>query len=181
MARALYCIFGLGEMTMMGWWKISIVSSKQYKKLPAQSLRKSAILWLQEVFDNQKSNLNCMFGCGSQLQAIFIKLCGVLIFCLFFWSFKLNYWTGIPQENKNGKSGEKLTRKTVSRFYLRRNFFGKNTAVSYWKHWSGREDLNLRPPGPELGWKEPISLVLKHLGGASSFSFLPIYASFGAM
>jgi len=28
-------------------------------------------------------------------------------------------------------TGGRLVRKTVSRFYLRRNFFGKNTAVSY--------------------------------------------------
>jgi len=49
------------------------------------------------------------------------------------------------------------------------------------QEWSGREDLNLRPPGPELGGTEPISFVLNHLSGASSFSFLLIYASFCVM
>jgi hypothetical protein len=36
------------------------------------------------------------------------------------------------------------------------------------KQWSGREDLNLRPPGPELGGAEPILLLFNHLGGAST-------------
>ena len=49
------------------------------------------------------------------------------------------------------------------------------------RNWSGREDLNLRPPGPELGCEEPISLALKHLGGASTVSFLLNHASFGVM
>jgi site-specific DNA recombinase len=47
--------------------------------------------------------------------------------------------------------------------------------------WSGREDLNLRPPGPELGCPEPISLLLNHLSGASTASFLLNYGSFGRM
>src|SRR5437867_1724377 len=32
--------------------------------------------------------------------------------------------------------------------------------------WSGREDLNLRPPGPELGCSELILFLLNHIGGA---------------
>jgi hypothetical protein len=48
-------------------------------------------------------------------------------------------------------------------------------------NWSGREDLNLRPPGPELGCLEPISLLLNHLSGASTVSFLLNHASFGVM
>jgi len=33
-------------------------------------------------------------------------------------------------------------------------------------YWSGREDLNLHPPGPEPGSPEPIYLLLNHLSGA---------------
>jgi hypothetical protein len=40
--------------------------------------------------------------------------------------------------------------------------------ASYGKDWSGREDLNLRPPGPEFRVPEPISLLLNHLSGAST-------------
>ena len=36
------------------------------------------------------------------------------------------------------------------------------------EQWSGREDLNLRPPGPEFRVPEPISLLLNHLSGAST-------------
>ena len=36
----------------------------------------------------------------------------------------------------------------------------------------GERILNLRPPGPELGGAEPISLVLNHLSGASTVSLL---------
>jgi integrase len=49
------------------------------------------------------------------------------------------------------------------------------------KDWSGREDLNLRPPGPELGCPEPISLLFNYLSGASTVSFLLNHASFGLM
>jgi hypothetical protein len=45
------------------------------------------------------------------------------------------------------------------------------------KDWSGREDLNLRPPGPELGGTEPILLLFNHLSGASTVSVLLDHAS----
>src|SRR4029077_8368783 len=38
------------------------------------------------------------------------------------------------------------------------------------KDWSGREDLNLRPPGPEFGGAELILLVFNHLSGVSTVS-----------
>src|SRR5579863_1526293 len=47
--------------------------------------------------------------------------------------------------------------------------------------WSGREDLNLRPPGPESGGRKTISLLLNHLSGASTVLFLLNHVSFGAM
>jgi hypothetical protein len=47
--------------------------------------------------------------------------------------------------------------------------------------WSGREDLNLRPPGPELGGMELILLLFNHLSGASTVSFLLDHASLGVM
>jgi hypothetical protein len=47
--------------------------------------------------------------------------------------------------------------------------------------WSGREDLNLRPPGPELGGAERILLRFNHLSGASTVSVLLIHASLGQM
>jgi site-specific DNA recombinase len=49
------------------------------------------------------------------------------------------------------------------------------------QEWSGREDLNLRPPGPELGGTEPILLLLNHLSGASTVSFVLKRASLGVM
>ena len=49
------------------------------------------------------------------------------------------------------------------------------------QEWSGREDLNLRPPGPELGGAELILLIFNHLSGASTVSFLLNHASFGVM
>src|SRR5882762_11255766 len=49
------------------------------------------------------------------------------------------------------------------------------------KEWSGREDLNLRPPGPELGGAELILLVFSHLSGASTVSVLLNHASLGVM
>jgi hypothetical protein len=49
------------------------------------------------------------------------------------------------------------------------------------KNWSGREDLNLRPPGPELGGAELILLVFNHLSGASTVSVLLNHASLGVM
>jgi hypothetical protein len=48
-------------------------------------------------------------------------------------------------------------------------------------NWSGREDLNLRPPGPELGGKELILLIFNHLSGASTVSVLLDHASLGVM
>jgi hypothetical protein len=49
------------------------------------------------------------------------------------------------------------------------------------EEWSGREDLNLRPPGPELRGKEPILLVFNHLSGASTVSVLLNHASLSLM
>jgi site-specific DNA recombinase len=49
------------------------------------------------------------------------------------------------------------------------------------QEWSGREDLNLRPPGPELGGVELILLIFNHLSGASTVSVLLNHASLGVM
>jgi hypothetical protein len=49
------------------------------------------------------------------------------------------------------------------------------------KKWSGREDLNLRPPGPELGGVELILSIFNHLSGASTVSVLLNHASLGVM
>jgi len=55
--------------------------------------------------------------------------------------FQLEGQKTVSLENSRGKQCRIFTYGGIS--------FGKNTAVSYWKHWSAREDLNLRPPGPE--------------------------------
>ncbi|PYX52813.1 MAG: hypothetical protein DMG76_28045 [Acidobacteria bacterium] len=49
------------------------------------------------------------------------------------------------------------------------------------QEWSGREDLNLRPPGPELGGAELILLIFNHLSGASTVSVLLDHPSLGVM
>jgi hypothetical protein len=52
------------------------------------------------------------------------------------------------------------------------NWKQANSMMGLRKKWSGREDLNLRPPGPELGGAELILLVFNHLSGASTVSIL---------
>jgi hypothetical protein len=57
---------------------------------------------------------------------------------------------------------------------------GNNPLNSVSQSW-GASHLNLRPPGPELGCPEQISLLLNHLSGASTVSFLLNHGSFGRM
>jgi hypothetical protein len=40
---------------------------------------------------------------------------------------------------------------------------GGQLCVDLKEKWSGRKDLNLRPPGPELGLDQPKSLSWRHL------------------
>jgi hypothetical protein len=47
--------------------------------------------------------------------------------------------------------------------------------------WSGREDLNLRPPGPEYGRQQPLSFIFNSLHSSQPFSFLPKHAHSGLM
>jgi hypothetical protein len=53
--------------------------------------------------------------------------------------------------------------------------------IDYQLDWSGREDLNLRPPGPELRGAELILLIFNHLVGASTVSVLLDHPSLGVM
>src|ERR1039458_7535550 len=47
--------------------------------------------------------------------------------------------------------------------------------------WSGREDLNLRPPGPEYGRLPYLSFIFNSLRSYQLFSFLPKHAHSGLM
>jgi integrase len=53
--------------------------------------------------------------------------------------------------------------------------------ISYRKEWSGREDSNLRPPGPEPGEKEPKALYLNLIEWRSTALLLLNHASFVPM
>jgi hypothetical protein len=47
--------------------------------------------------------------------------------------------------------------------------------------WSGREDLNLRPPGPEYGRQHSLSFIFNSLHSSQPISFLPKRAHSGLM
>jgi len=57
-------------------------------------------------------------------------------------------------------------------------FLDLDSIVNCWKKWSGREDLNLRPPGPELSQSKLQVLYLVSLRGQqASFSLAQLYRS----